>query len=170
LELCPNLSLNDWVKHRKRLTEPEAAYFMLDLLDAVEYLHGNSIIHCDLKPHNLFLDKNMRIKVGDMGLATRIKTGATEKCNRLCGTPNYMAPEVLRSKETRAYSYEIDIWAIGVILYTMLVGKAPFEEPSVQSTYQRILYNKYDYPAHVSISPQARNLIASILQSKPEKR
>jgi polo-like kinase 1 len=162
--------MNEMIKRRKRLTENEAAYFMQDLVEAVEYMHENFIIHRDLKLGNLFLDKEMHIKVGDLGLATRLET-AEEKRKTICGTPNYIAPEIIQGcKETRGHSYEVDIWSMGVILYTMLIGKPPYEAKDVKSTYKRIIANEYEFPIHIPISSQARDLIASMLQSRPEDR
>lgn len=169
LELCPNGTLNDLIRVRKTLSETEAACILRDLVHAVHYMHDNLIIHGDLKPHNIFLDKHMRIKVGDFGLASKLKH-PNGKCRRFCGTPNYVAPEVLARKEVRAYSIQVDIWSMGVILYCMLVGTPPFEAETVKSTYKRIQATDYHFPAHTTVSPQARDLIASMLQSKPEKR
>lgn len=169
LELCPNLTLNHFVRSRGRLTEPEAAFFMRGLVGAIQYLHENSIIHRDLKPQNIFLDKNMNIRVGDLGLATRLKNEQV-KCTTFCGTPNYIAPEVIQDKESRAYSYEVDVWSMGVILYYMLVGTPPFEARDVKATYVRIRANDYDFPSHSPVSQQARELIVSMLQSNPENR
>jgi polo-like kinase 1 len=170
LELCHNQSLNEMLKRRKRVTEPEAQYFLVQLLQAVAYMHDQCVIHRDLKLGNLFLDRNLHIKVGDLGLATRL-THAEEKRKTICGTPNYIAPEVIQgSKETRGHSFEVDIWSMGVILYTILVGKPPYEAKDVKSTYQRIIANEYSFPSAYPISEHARDLIASMLQTNPADR
>jgi polo-like kinase 1 len=170
LELCHNQSVNELIKRRKRLTEPESAYFMNQLIDAVEYMHDQCVIHRDLKLGNLFLDKDLNIKVGDLGLATRL-ANAEEKRKTICGTPNYIAPEVIQgSRETRGHSFEVDIWSMGVILFTLLVGKPPYEAQDVKATYQRIIANEYKFPSHVTVSDSARDLITSMLQSNPEDR
>lgn len=158
------------IKRRKRLTEPEAALFMRQLLEAVIYMHTNCVIHRDLKLGNLFLDKHLNIKVGDLGLATRLEN-PDEKRKTICGTPNYIAPEVIQGdKQTRGHSFEVDIWSMGVILFTVLVGKPPYEAKDVKATYQRIIANEYAFPSHVTISDKAKDLIVSMLQSKPEDR
>mmetsp|Transcript_48848 Transcript_48848/g.147179 ORF Transcript_48848/g.147179 Transcript_48848/m.147179 type:complete len:1011 (-) Transcript_48848:184-3216(-) len=170
LELCANQSMNELIKRRKRLTETEVQYYMLHLIDAVKYMHDRNVIHRDLKLGNLFLDKNLQVKVGDLGLATKV-TSSEEKRKTICGTPNYIAPEVIDgNKETRGHSFEVDIWSMGVILFTTLVGKPPYESKDVKSTYQRILANQYSFPSHVPISQHAKDLIASMLQTRPEKR
>lgn len=170
LELCQNQSMNELIKRRKRLTETEVQYYMLHLIDAVKYCHDKNVIHRDLKLGNLFLDKNLHVKVGDLGLATKV-TSAEEKRKTICGTPNYIAPEVIDgNKETRGHSFEVDIWSMGVILFTTLIGKPPYESKDVKSTYQRILANQYSFPSHVPISQHAKDLIVSMLQTKPENR
>lgn len=87
---------------------------MLQVLDGLEYLHSQKIIHRDLKLGNLFLNENMCVKIGDFGLATKIDFYG-EKKKTICGTPNYIAPEILESK---GHSYEVDVWSFGVIMYT----------------------------------------------------
>lgn len=170
LELCHNQSLNEMIKRRKRITEPEAAYFMQQLVEATRYLHSENVIHRDLKLGNLFLDKDMWLKVGDLGLATRVED-KDEKRKTICGTPNYIAPEIIQGdRSKRGHSFPVDIWSMGVILYTVLVGKPPYEAKDVKATYQRILHNEYSFPRHVEISASAKNLIQSMLQSNPKDR
>lgn len=170
LELCHNQSMNEMIKRRKRLTEPETAYFMKHILDATKYMHDKLVIHRDLKLGNLFIDRNMVIKVGDLGLATKLES-ADEIRKTICGTPNYIAPEVIQGdRATRGHSFEVDIWSMGVIMYTCLVGKPPYEAKDVKATYQRIMANAYSFPKHVALSEEAKSLIVSMLQSKPKDR
>ena len=170
LELCHNHSLNEMIKRRKRLTEPETAYFMRQLLEATKYIHEQLVIHRDLKLGNLFLDKHMNIKVGDLGLATKLES-ADEIRKTICGTPNYIAPEVIQGdRATRGHSFEVDIWSMGVIMFTCLVGKPPYEAKDVKATYQRIMANAYSFPKNISISDDAKDLIVRMLQSKPKDR
>lgn len=86
-----------------------------------------------MKLGNLFLNDKMQMKVGDFGLATKVMFEG-EKKRTICGTPNYIAPEVLSSRV--GHSYEVDVWSIGVILYTLLIGRPPFETSNVKSTYK----------------------------------
>lgn len=167
MELCPNQTLMEFVKRRIRLTEPEAAVLCLQLLDGMRYLHTNSIIHRDLKLGNLFINKDMEVRIGDFGLATQV-TFAGERKKTVCGTPNYIAPEILDN--SNGHSYEVDTWAFGVILFTMLTGKPPFETADVKSTYKRIRENKYAFPPDVPISDAAKDLIMRILVPVPEQR
>lgn len=155
------------VKRRKYLSEPETAYFMLQLIDAVRYLHANNIIHRDLKLGNLFLTENMEIRVGDLGLATQLAF-KDERKRTVCGTPNYIAPEILDGKD--GHSFEVDTWALGVILYTLVIGKPPFETADVKSTYKKIRENDYAFPAEPKISAEAKDLITRILRTVPSTR
>ncbi len=83
-------------------------------------------------------------------------------------TPNYIAPEILEGKS--GHSYEVDVWSFGVILYTLIIGKPPFETSDVKTTYRRIRMNQYQFPEHVQISEQAKSLISLILNLDPAKR
>ncbi|CAG2115113.1 unnamed protein product, partial [Medioppia subpectinata] len=115
LELCSKRSLMEMHKRRKTLAESEVRYYVRQIANACRYLHDNRIVHRDLKLGNLFLNDNMEIKVGDFGLATRIACEGDRKLT-LCGTPNYIAPEVLFKK---GHSYEVDVWSLGCIVYTL---------------------------------------------------
>jgi serine/threonine protein kinase len=133
-------------------------------------MHENNVIHRDLKLGNLFLDRHLNMKVGDLGLATRLED-KDEKRKTICGTPNYIAPEIIQGdKSKRGHSFEVDIWSMGVILYTVLVGKPPYEAKDVKATYQRIINNEYSFPKHVTVSDYAKDLIGSMLQSVPSAR
>jgi len=169
LEVCPNQTLNEFMRRRpaKRLSEPEAMFFIYDLIVALKYLHARRVIHRDLKLGNLFLDEDMRIKVGDFGLAAQLEHDG-EKKRTICGTPNYIAPEILEGKH--GHSYEVDIWSLGVILYTMIIGRPPFETSDVKTTYKRIRINQYTFPDTVRISQQAKDLISCILRTDPRSR
>lgn len=164
LELCNRRSLMEMHRRRKTLTEAEARYFLHQILLACRYLVQQKVIHRDLKLGNLLLNDGMELKVGDFGLATRVDFEGERK-KTLCGTPNYIAPEILAKK---GHSFEVDIWSIGCILFTLIVGHPPFETPTLKETYVRIKKNEYHVPSTVS-SP-ARNLIRRMLQQEPEKR
>lgn len=122
LDLCQNQSLSDLIKRRKRLHEIEARYYIHQLVKGMQYIHSRKCIHRDLKLGNLLLCERMGLKVSDFGLAAQVFYEGERK-RTVCGTPNYLAPEVLDANA----SYEVDCWSIGVILFTMLCGRAPFE-------------------------------------------
>ncbi|XP_046832578.1 serine/threonine-protein kinase polo isoform X2 [Vespa crabro] len=164
LELCRKRSMMELHKRRKALSECETRYYMKQILEGVHYLHQNRIIHRDLKLGNLFLNDDLQVKIGDFGLATRLEHDGERK-KTLCGTPNYIAPEIL----TKAgHSYEVDVWSIGCIMYTLLVGKPPFETSTLKETYNRIKQVQYKTPSH--LSKPAMTMITSMLQGTPSKR
>uniref|UniRef100_A0A8B9RB18 Serine/threonine-protein kinase PLK n=1 Tax=Astyanax mexicanus TaxID=7994 RepID=A0A8B9RB18_ASTMX len=164
LEICRRRSLLELHKRRKAVTEPEARYFMRQTIQGVHYLHNNRVIHRDLKLGNLFLSDDMEVKIGDFGLATKIEFDGERK-KTLCGTPNYIAPEVLCKK---GHSFEVDVWSLGCILYTLLVGKPPFETSCLKETYVRIKKNEYSIPRQ--INPVAASLIRRMLHADPTLR
>jgi len=164
LEICNKRSLMEMSKRRKVLTEPEIRYMVKQIALACDYLHDLKIIHRDLKLGNLFLNDNMEIKVGDFGLATKVQACGERKLT-LCGTPNYIAPEVLLKK---GHSYEVDIWSLGCIVYTLIVGKPPFETNDLKDTYKRIRYNTYTFPPNINVEIQV--FIQKMLQSNPTDR
>lgn len=167
LEMCSNNSLMNMLRKRKMLTEPEAKYFLTQIIGGVQYMHDFGVIHRDLKLGNIFLDENMTVKIGDFGLAALL-TNDSERKKTICGTPNYIAPEVLYGKE-QGHSYEVDIWSLGIILYAMIVGKPPFQSKDVDTIYQRIKRNDYSFPTQ-GISLESQDLITSFLHNDPAQR
>jgi polo-like kinase 1 len=130
LELCHNQSMNELIKRRKRLTEPEVLYYMSQLIDGTHYMHATNVIHRDLKLGNLFIDRHMGIKIGDLGLATKL-SHSDERKRTICGTPNYIAPEIIDGKG--GHSFQVDIWSMGVIMYVRrlhIKQRAPHEAAS----------------------------------------
>ena len=168
LEICKNKTLNELLKRRKIISELEMRYYLAQILSAVKYMHENKVIHRDLKLGNLFLGQNLMIKIGDFGLATRLEYDGERK-HTVCGTPNYIAPEILENKHS-GHSYEVDYWAIGVIVYTLLIGKPPFETEDVKETYKKITADNYEFPSNVYISEEAKTFIKEILVIDPNKR
>ena len=167
LELCTNQSLNELLKRRRRLMEIETQSYVFALANGMKYLHQNKIIHRDLKLGNLFLSSKMEIKIGDFGLAAKLEF-ESEKRHTVCGTPNYIAPEILENRS--GHSYEVDIWSLGVIIYTLNVGKPPFETPDVKSTYKKIKMGAFSYPEHMPISENVKDVINKTLCLDPSKR
>ncbi|KAJ6216981.1 hypothetical protein RDWZM_008138 [Blomia tropicalis] len=163
LELCGKRSMMEMHKRRKLITEPELRYYVRQITLACVYLHDNKIVHRDLKLGNLFLNDDMQVKVGDFGLASKLISGERKKT--LCGTPNYIAPEILLEA---GHGFEVDVWSLGCIVYTLIIGKPPFETDQLKNTYRRIKKNDYTIPSH--INKQLANFIAGMLQSDPSKR
>ncbi|KAI8999393.1 kinase-like domain-containing protein [Gaertneriomyces semiglobifer] len=168
LELCENRTFVEMLRKRRRLTEAEVRHWMWQLLDAVRDVHRRGVIHRDLKLGNLFITRDMKLKLGDFGLAAMIKHDGERK-KTICGTPNYIAPEVLFDTQT-GHSFEVDIWSLGVVMYTLLIGKPPFQTKDVKAIYKKIRDNAYDFPEQVKLSDASKNVITSLLQSRPEHR
>jgi polo-like kinase 1 len=161
LELCNRHSLKEMLQSCKTITDHETRYFMRQILLGCQYLHENKIIHRDLKPANILINDQMEIKLGNFGLATKVDRRELKKTR--CGTPSYMA-----GVREGGYSYEVDVWSLGCILYTLLVGKSPFETQTQKDTYNRIRKNEYNVPSEVGLL--AKSLIKKLLQHNPRKR
>ncbi|KLU91162.1 PLK protein kinase [Magnaporthiopsis poae ATCC 64411] len=170
LELCPNGSLMDMVKRRKGVTEAEVRFYSVQIAGAIKYMHSKGIIHRDLKMGNIFLDKQMNAKIGDFGLAALLVTGRdmqTIRRTTLCGTPNYIAPEILE-KGRKGHDHNVDIWSLGVIVFAMLTSKPPFQSTTTDEIYRRARDRDYEWPSRETsskiISQEAKNLVADMLQ------
>lgn len=156
------------LRQKTRLTDNEARPILLQLLAVLEYLHTNHVIHRDLKLGNLFLKQGPIIKLGDFGLATLVY-GENDRKRTICGTPNYIAPEILAGGE-KGHSYEVDIWSFGVIMYTILVGHPPFQRQEVKEIYEKIKVANFEFPNNVPISLAAQDLINRLLHPNPDMR
>ncbi|XP_052848668.1 serine/threonine-protein kinase polo [Drosophila gunungcola] len=164
LELCKKRSMMELHKRRKSITEFECRYYIYQIIQGVKYLHDSRIIHRDLKLGNLFLNDLLHVKIGDFGLATRIEYEGERK-KTLCGTPNYIAPEILTKK---GHSFEVDIWSIGCVMYTLLVGQPPFETKTLKDTYSKIKKCEYRVPSY--LRKPAADMVIAMLQPNPESR
>ncbi|RHZ87888.1 hypothetical protein Glove_29g124 [Diversispora epigaea] len=167
MELCSNQSLFDMVVNRGELTEPEVRFYMLQLLDAVDYMHNKNILHRDLKLENIFISEDMDLKVGDFGLSIELESTG-QRFNYTCGTVNYMAPEVLNTKI--GHSFEADIWSLGVIMFMMIFGESPFGVGDRSEVINQILNIGYDFPDNTEVSNEAMDLIYLILNPEYDAR
>ncbi|KAI9784837.1 MAG: Cell cycle serine/threonine-protein kinase cdc5/MSD2 [Geoglossum umbratile] len=163
LELCENRSLMEMVKARKYLTGPEVRAFTIQTAGAIKYMHSKNVIHRDLKMGNIFLDANMNIKVGDFGLAALLYSPEGRRTT-ICGTPNYIAPEILE-KSRNGHNFEVDLWSLGIIIYAMLVGTPPFQANTQEDIYKKVRLRDYDWPSPERrvIPDEAKDLVASLL-------
>lgn len=167
LEMCDKQSMMDLLRRRKYLTEEETRYYMLQILDAMEYCLSKRVIHRDLKLGNVFITSDMTIRVGDFGLATQL-TEFEDRKKTICGTPNYIAPEVLFDRG--GHSFEADMWSIGVIIYTLIIGIPPFQTSNTKKLYSKIKTCDYSFPSNRKISDDAKDLIQKMLTSNPDER
>ncbi|XP_074647809.1 calcium/calmodulin-dependent protein kinase type II delta chain-like isoform X3 [Tubulanus polymorphus] len=160
---------------REFYSEADASHCMQQILDSINYCHSQqtpiSIVHRDLKPENLLLAskaKGAAVKLADFGLAIEVQ-GDQQAWFGFAGTPGYLSPEVLRRDP---YGKPVDIWACGVILYILLVGYPPFWDEDQHRLYAQIKAGAYDYPSPEwdTVTPEAKNLINSMLTTNPAKR
>ena len=158
-ELCKNKTLKDLLKLRKQLTEIEVKSYVFQIMEALKYMHSNKVIHRNLELGNLFLTENIELKLGGFSSAVKLEKEG-EKRKTICGSTNYLPPEMANKKR---HSYEVDIWSLGIILYTLLIGKTPFEDKDDKSTIKNIKLNSYSFLDNVIISEAGKNLIAQIL-------
>ncbi|XP_028139064.2 serine/threonine-protein kinase PLK4 [Diabrotica virgifera virgifera] len=164
LELCPNGDLQNYLREKKTLSDSEVSNIMTQVVEGIKYLHSYNILHRDLSLSNLLLSSNMKVKIADFGLATQLAT-PDEKHMTLCGTPNFISPEVA----TRgSHGREADVWGLGCLLYTLLVGEPPFESPGVKSTLTKIAMESYNLPSY--LTSDAKDLINCLLQKNPNDR
>ncbi|XP_053203139.1 calcium/calmodulin-dependent protein kinase type II alpha chain-like isoform X8 [Panonychus citri] len=156
---------------REYYSEADASHCIQQILESVNHCHMNNVVHRDLKPENLLLaskQKGAAVKLADFGLAIEV-SGDRSAWFGFAGTPGYLSPEVLRKEP---YSKPVDIWACGVILYILLVGYPPFWDEDQHRLYAQIKAGAYDYPSPEwdTVTPEAKNLINSMLTINPEKR
>ncbi|KAI9358697.1 kinase-like domain-containing protein [Pilaira anomala] len=173
LEYIRDGELFNLIQSKRKFTEDETRFIFWQLFTATEYLHASGIAHRDLKPENVLLaDKeNLHVKISDFGLAKNEDRNGT--FDSQCGTPNYVAPEILNPTGTRSYDKQCDMWSLGVILYICLCGFPPFsDETAPPSMKTQIKMGKFDFPSPYwdDISKEAKELISALLIVDPFKR
>lgn len=144
MELCPSKTLLHVCRYRKKLGDIEVKYYIKQILLGLDYLHSRGVLHRDLKLGNMLLTENMTVKIADFGLACIMEEN---KSGSVCGTPNYIAPEVLHKQ---GHSTASEVWSVGCMSYALLCGAPPFETESVNSTYARITKGVFNLPPHLS--------------------
>ncbi|XP_028849122.1 calcium/calmodulin-dependent protein kinase type 1B isoform X1 [Denticeps clupeoides] len=161
--------LLDRILERGSYTERDASRVIRQVLEAVKYLHQLGIVHRDLKPENLLYDtplEDSKIVISDFGLSKMEDQGVLSTA---CGTPAYVAPELLQQK---TYGKEVDLWALGIISFILLCGYPPFYDENDTQLYKQIIKAEYEFdsPYWDEISDSAKDFIAHLLQKDPEKR
>ncbi|KAG9332704.1 hypothetical protein JZ751_014803, partial [Albula glossodonta] len=161
--------LLDRILERGTYTEKDASRVIQQVLEAVRYLHQMGIVHRDLKPENLLYEsplEDSKIVISDFGLSKMEEQGALSTA---CGTPAYVAPELLQQK---IYGKEVDLWAVGVISYILLCGYPPFYDENDTQLYKQIVKAEYEFdsPYWDDISDSAKDFISHLLQKDPAER
>jgi len=163
MELVTGGELFDKIVEKGSYTEAEASQLVRKIVSAVEYLHGIDIVHRDLKPENLLLksaDNDLEVALADFGLSKIV--GQQMMMQTACGTPSYVAPEVLNAS---GYGKEVDMWSIGVITYILLCGFPPFYGDTVPEIFEQIMEANFDYPEEYwgSVSKEAKDFVNKLL-------
>jgi len=172
MELVKGKELFDKIVERGMYSERDASNIIYQVVSAVDYLHDNGIAHRDLKPENLLSageGENEIIKIADFGFSKSFAGDDAEKLMTSCGSPGYVAPEILTAE---SYDKSVDMWSVGVIIYILLSGSPPFYADSAPALFKKIMDVKYDFDDSVwdDISDSAKDLIRNLLVKEPSKR
>ncbi|XP_030806138.1 MAP/microtubule affinity-regulating kinase 3 isoform X16 [Camarhynchus parvulus] len=154
----------DYLVAHGRMKEKEARAKFRQIVSAVQYCHQKHIVHRDLKAENLLLDADMNIKIADFGFSNEFTVG--NKLDTFCGSPPYAAPELFQGKKYDGP--EVDVWSLGVILYTLVSGSLPFDGQNLKELRERVLRGKYRIPFYMSTD--CENLLKRFLVLNPTKR
>ncbi|GJW95462.1 CBL-interacting serine/threonine-protein kinase 14-like protein [Tanacetum coccineum] len=152
---------------RSRFSEDLSRRYFQQLISAIGYCHSRGVYHRDLKPENLLLDENWNLKVTDFGLSSvteQVKTD--ELLHTMCGTPAYVAPEILAKKGYDGA--KVDIWSCGIILYVLNAGYLPFNDPNLMVMYRKIYKGEFRVPKWTS--PELKNFLSRLLDTNPDTR
>lgn len=173
LELVTGGELFDKIVSQGRFSEDLAVFYFNQLVEGVEYCHQLGVCHRDLKPENLLLDEQGNLKISDFGLSALYVGDAdgdgasrTQLLHTTCGTPNYVAPEVLADKGYDGK--KADVWSCGVILYVLLAGFLPFDETTIVALFAKIQAADFTYPSW--FTPEVRSLLDRVLVADPAQR
>ncbi|KAF7700549.1 putative cell cycle serine/threonine-protein kinase CDC5 like protein [Cucumispora dikerogammari] len=175
LELCQPHSLSDLLKNTKhgRFSKNLVKRLGKQIFEALIYMHSHSVVHRDIKLSNILMDSERNIKIGDFGLAALVSSG--EKKTTICGTPNYIAPEVLTSGRkineeglSTGHSFEVDIWSVGIALYVMLIGTPPFSKSTAADIYKEIRKSPLTFKNE--IDEESKDLLRRLLDKNPATR
>ena len=166
MEFAEGMTLLDYINTRPGPVEEYAAKRIIyQLLKCLDYLHNTEqIVHRDFKPENIMIDKELNIKVIDFGLSNQA-SNKSDKFTTACGSPFYAAPEIIRGEE---YTYAVDIWSLGIVIYCLLYGVLPFYDENIKTLFKKILFANPSYYSYVS--DEANDIIQKCLNKIPEKR
>ncbi|KAI9587949.1 serine/threonine-protein kinase PLK4 [Glossina fuscipes] len=166
LELAHNGELQRYMKEtmHRPMKEFEAASILRQVVSGLLYLHSHRIMHRDISLSNLLLSKDMHVKIADFGLAAQLKQ-PDERHVTMCGTPNYISPEVIART---SHGLPADVWGLGCMFYTLLVGQPPFDTDAVQATLNKVVMSDYYVPKHLSFD--AIDLLDKLLRKNPNER
>ena len=150
----------------ERLSSSSVSFYTAEIVSALAYLHSLDIVYRDLKPENVLLDREGHVVITDFGFAKTVEASGTTWT--VCGTPEYLAPEVL---EGRGHNRAVDWWSLGILVYEMLVGQPPFTDPSLMGLYQKILTGEIVWRDElVSLEQETKDFIVRLLNPEENLR
>ena len=159
----PNGNLMELTNRREKegskLTEIEIKYYLTQIVSTLIYLKQNNIVHRDIKPHHLVISEDLKLKLCGFHVA-KILEFEEDKIKGNSGTAQYKAPELVKNEY---YSFEVDVWSLGILLYRLLLGTYPFNGKSKEDIVENIKSGKYSFPNDCDISPVAKDLIRKML-------
>ncbi|XP_006825885.1 cAMP-dependent protein kinase catalytic subunit PRKX-like [Saccoglossus kowalevskii] len=161
LEYACGGELFTFLRDQGRFNTANALFYAAEIITSLDYLHNLDIVYRDLKPENVLLDRDGHVKITDFGFAKKLE----DKTWTLCGTPEYLAPEIIQSK---GHGMSVDWWALGILIFEMLVGYPPFFDDNPFGIYEKILAAKIEWPRHLDLN--AKDLIKRLLVIDRTKR
>lgn len=153
------------LQRERRFDENRTRFYAAEITSALEYLHKMGIVYRDLKPENCLLDSSGHVKIVDFGLAKDISKSRQKKTYTFCGTPEYLAPEVLKQQ---GYSFSVDWYCLGALVHEMLIGLPPFYAAEHSKMFQQIMHEKLTLPTHMR--PVTKDFLTKTLEKNPELR
>ncbi|EAR98561.2 Serine/Threonine kinase domain protein (macronuclear) [Tetrahymena thermophila SB210] len=166
MEYCAGGELFYHLRRIKRMSEEMARFYFVEICLGIDYLHKRHIIYRDIKPENILLDLDGHVRIGDFGLS-KPDMDINEHAYSFCGSPEYMAPEMLMKV---GHTYTVDFYCLGALLYELVTGLPPFYSHDTDAIYQRILSEDLDFPDHVELSIELKNLLKGLLAKHPQNR
>lgn len=163
---CPGGELFHYLRKVRRMGEEEARFCFVQILVGLQYLHEQHVVYRDIKPENIMIDLNGNLKIADFGLS-RLGLRPHELAHTFCGSPEYMAPEMLAQA---GHSYPLDYYCLGALLYELVTGNPPFYSREVEKIYEAIQRDEVDFPPGLALSPEIKMLVQGLLVKDPKKR
>ncbi|KAJ6097754.1 hypothetical protein N7499_002128 [Penicillium canescens] len=163
LDYCPGGEIFSYLRRQRRFSEETSRFYAAEITMTIEFLHDiHGIAYRDLKPENILLDADGHIKLVDFGFAKQVDNRETYT---LCGTPEYLAPEVIHNS---GHGLAVDWWALGILIYEFLIGQPPFWDSNPLRIYEQIVEGRLRFPANMP--PAAQNIITLLCKTNPSER
>jgi serine/threonine protein kinase len=169
MEFCPGGEMFFHLKRLKRFDSKQAKFYAMQLALALQYLHDKKIVYRDLKPENILLCADGYVKLTDFGLSKYVGDGREPKT--FCGTPEYLAPEtILHQRNRTGYSFPVDWWGLGIVLFEMMTGWPPFFDRSFEAMCEKILHKPVRFPSKYKVAEEVQSFVGSLLIRDPGQR